>query len=83
MNLDSIPRTQTYSVQLNVDELEFIRYCLQGLNEFQKFLYQDWKAKYSFYDIDLEELADKIFRQYHDGNGELLKQKCSIYEITE
>ena len=72
MNLDSIPRTQTYSVELNVDELEFIRYCLQGLNEFHKFLYQDWKSDYRFYNINLEELADKIFKQYHDGNGELL-----------
>lgn len=83
MNLDSIPRTQTYSIQLNVDELELIRYCLEGLNEFFKRLYQDPHSSYVFYDINFEELDDKIFRQYHDANGELLKEPCSIYEISK
>ena len=75
-------KTKQYRIDLSQDELNFVFNILVGLNGFLKFLHDDLdynnhvcvSQQQHGCEISPEDLADKIFVQTHDGEGELLSR---------
>ncbi len=67
--------SKTYRIELTCAELEFIKDLLMAINPFMENLNGYVKSRFLFKrgleQIDPDELADKIFKQYYDENGEL------------
>lgn len=71
---------KTYRIELTCAELEFIRDVLIGLYQFEQFvngnlrLCPNSKIEYErgLEQIRPDDLANKIFRQYHDGDGDFI-----------
>ena len=65
-----------YQIKLKAFELNFIRDVLCGLDEMMSYAEMHYKENCTFvrenHDIQPYYLADKIYGQYHDDDGELL-----------
>jgi len=61
-----------YQITLTLNELEFIRRLLTGFDEFIEYInFFGDVAKIWVSGIDPGDLANKLFKQYYDENGEL------------
>jgi hypothetical protein len=74
-------KTKQYRIDLSQVELDFVIQTLKGINEFLKFLHDDSHNNHIYIPqqrhgckISPEDLADKIFVQTHDVEGELLSR---------
>ena len=84
-------KKKEYEIKLTFDELEFIRRSIDGINQFLKCLHGDRQENswvlYQLYgeieleDIELVELEDKIYKQYHDEDGTIKKPE-TIIDLT-
>ena len=66
--------SKVYEIKLTCAELEFIKDVLMGINEWECRIDGHFNSRHMFERglerIHPEELADKIFEQFYDENGE-------------
>ena len=85
-------KKKEYEIKFTFDELEFIRNSIDGINQFLKCLHGERQpyidnVMYQLYgeieleDIDLGELENKIFKQYHEEDG-TIKEPETIIDLT-
>lgn len=64
-----------YKIELTCAELEFIKDILNGINEWMQYLHAHFHSTFEFERglerIRPDDLADKIFKQYYDEDGNL------------
>ena len=65
-----------YKIELTCAELEFIKDFLSGINDFMQYLHAHFHSTFEFErgleKIRPDDLADKIFTQYHNGDGDFI-----------
>jgi len=77
--INTVIKNKEYSIKLKLNEVELIRRMLEGYSEFHKCIYLDGpNVSINIHGhrdpedpINLDELIDKIFKQYYDGDGKL------------
>lgn len=65
--------SKVYQIKLTCAELEFIKDFLSGINDFMQYLHSHFHSTFEFErgleKIRPDDLAEKIFQQFYDEDG--------------